>query len=184
MGKGGKINRSKPTDTRWMSSFPDCAVMFQRDGWFDFFERIKGFNPKVSYRFAQGFDKDTVTFDTLKFVLTTELISEGTGIANDGEMWFKKIPFTFIPKDFLLAEVETLDWGKGVQLDKFKPEWREAIKILQSYITREGIFAMVFKYHIIFLQHLNQHSRMNLPFLFSKILQKMSNRIKGHMDHT
>ena len=32
-------------DTSWASSLPDCAVMFQRDGWFDLFERIKGFNP-------------------------------------------------------------------------------------------------------------------------------------------
>ena len=68
-------------DTSWSSSFPDCAVMFQGVGWFDFFERIKGFNPEVSYGFAQGFDKDTVTFDTLKFELTEELISETTGIA-------------------------------------------------------------------------------------------------------
>ena len=64
--------------------------MFQRAGWFDFFERIKGFNPEVSYHFAQGFDKDTVTFDTLKFELTKELVLEDIGIANDGEMCFKK----------------------------------------------------------------------------------------------
>ena len=70
MGKGGKTNRVEPIDTSWTSSFPDCAVMFQRDGWFDFFERIKSFNLEVSYHFAQGFDKYTVTFDTLKFELT------------------------------------------------------------------------------------------------------------------
>ena len=81
---------------------------------FDFFERIKGFNPEVSYRFAQGFDKDTVTFDTLKFELTKELILEAACIVNDREMWFKKIPFTFSLKYFLLPEVKTLDWGKGV----------------------------------------------------------------------
>ena len=151
MRKGGKTNRVEPTDTSWMSSYPDCAAMFQRDGWFDFFERIKGFNPEVSYCFAHGFDKDTFTFDTLKFGLTKELMSEATGIENDGEMWFKKIPFTFSPKYFLLPEVETLDWGKGVQLEKFKPEWREAIRILQSYITCDGRSSLVFKYHVRFL---------------------------------
>ena len=46
MGKGGKTNRVEPTDTSWMSSFLDCAVMFQRVGWFDFFERIKGLTQK------------------------------------------------------------------------------------------------------------------------------------------
>ena len=88
--------------------------MFQRAGWFNYFERIYGFNPEVSYRFTQGFDKDMVSFDTLKFELTEELITEAIGIASAGELWFKKIPFTFNPKDFLLPKVETLDWGKGV----------------------------------------------------------------------
>ena len=69
MGKGGKTNRVEPTDTSWTSSFLDYAVMFQKDGWLDFFERIKGFDSEVSYRFAQGLEKDTVTFDTLKFEL-------------------------------------------------------------------------------------------------------------------
>ena len=67
MKKSGKTNRVKPTDTSCAESFPDCEMMFQRDGWFDFFQRINGFNPKVSYWFAQGFNKDTISFDTLKF---------------------------------------------------------------------------------------------------------------------
>ena len=110
----------------------------------------------MSYHFAQGFDKDTVSFDTLKFELIEELIVEAIGIASHGELWFKKIPFTFNPKYFMLPEFEALDWGKGVQLEKFKLEWREFIRILQSYITCEGRFALVFKYHVRFLQHLNQ----------------------------
>ena len=51
----------------------------------------------------------TVSFDNLKFQLTRELIMEATCIADEGEFWFKKIPFTFNPKDFLLPEVGTLD---------------------------------------------------------------------------
>ena len=128
--------------------------------------------------------KDIVTFDTLKFELIEELIAEATSISREGEMWFKKIPFSFNPKDFLLPEIEALDWGKGVQLDKLKPKWKEVIKILQSYITCEGRFALVFKYHIMFLQHLNQQSKMKLPLFFLKSIQKMSSRIKGHIDHT
>ena len=159
-------------DTSWAKKFLDCATIFQRAGWFDFFQRINGFNLELSYRFSQGFDKNIVSFDTLKFELTRELIEEPRGTVGDGELWFKKIPFTFNSKYFLLPEVETIDWGKGVQLHKFKPEWREVIRILQSYITCEGIFSLVFKYHIRFLQHLIQESKMILPFFFLKSLQK------------
>ena len=82
--------------------------------------------------------------------MTKELIAKATGIASDGELWFKKMPLTFNPKYFLLPEGEALDRGKGVKLDKFKPEWRKVIRILQSYLTCEGIFSLVFKYHVGF----------------------------------
>ena len=143
--------------------------MFQRAGWFKYFEKINGFHPEVSYGFSQGLDKDMVLFNTLKIKLTREMIDEATNIVDEGEFWFKKVPFTFNPKDFLLPEVKA-DWGKGVHVHNFKPKWREPIRILQIYVTYEGRFAYVFKYHIIFLQHLNLESQMNLPFFFLKIL--------------
>ena len=55
-----------------------------------------------------------VTFDTLKFKLTRELLDEG-------EYWFKKFPFTFDAHKYLLPDV-VADWGKGVPIHKFKPE--------------------------------------------------------------
>ena len=70
MKKSGKINIFKPSDTSWANDFLECATLFKRVGWFSFFERITGFNRKFSYRFAQNFIKETVTFDTLKFELT------------------------------------------------------------------------------------------------------------------
>ena len=124
-----------------------------------------------------------MSFDTLKFKLTRELLSEATRIFDEGEFWFKKVPFTFDAKRYLLPGV-VADWGKGVPIQNFKPEWIELIKILQSYVTYEGRFSFVFKYHFRFLQHLNHESKMNLPFFFLKILQKMSCRVREHQDHT
>ena len=137
-------------DIVWANSFPECAKLFQRAGCFKYFEKIDDFHFEESYGFAHGLDKDTVLFNTLKIELTRETIAEATYIAYEGEFWFKKVPFTFNSKDFLLPEVEA-DWGKGVHVQNFKPEWREPISILQSYITCEGIFSFVFKYHIRFL---------------------------------
>ena len=111
------------------------------------------------------------------------MIVEATCIVDEGEFWFKKVPFAFNSNNFLLPNV-VADWGKGVHIQKFKPEWREPIKILQSYITCEGRYASISKYHIRFLQHLIQESKMNLPFFFLKILQKMSSRVREHQDHT
>ena len=158
--------------------------MFRAAWWFSFFENITGFNTKVSHNFSQNLINGVVPFNTLNFEIKEDLIAEASGIPIDGEPWFKKIPFIFDPNDFLLLRNEALDWSKGVHLENFKPEWREAIGIIQSYITCDGRFASMFKYHVRFLQHLNQKSRMNLAFFLLKSLQKMLNRIKGHFDHT
>ena len=93
------------------------------------------------------------------------------------------MPFTFDAQKYLLLDV-VADWGKGVQIQKFKPKWIDPIKILQIYITCEGRFAFVFKYHFRFLQHLIHEAKMNLPFFFFKSLQKMSRGVKEHPDHT
>ena len=118
-----------------------------------------------------------MTFDTLKFKLPREWLEEATGILDEGEYWFKKVPFTFDAYRYLLPDV-VADWGKGVPIQKFKPKWIEPIKILQIYITCEGRFAFVFKYHFIFLQHLSHEYKMNLPLFFLKSLQNMSSRVK------
>ena len=124
-----------------------------------------------------------VVFDILKFKLTMELVVEATGVRNEGEMWFKKFPFTFNAQRYLLPGI-TLEWSKGILIQNFREEWVEPIKILQSYITCEGRYAYVFKYHFRFLQHLVGESRMSIPFFLFKSLQKMSSRVKGHHDHT
>ena len=102
MKRSCKTNRAEPSDLGWDNSFPECAKLFQRAGCFKYFENIDGFHSEVSYGFFQGLDKDTVSFNNLKIELTRELIAKETYIADEGDFWFKKIPFTFDPKKFIL----------------------------------------------------------------------------------
>ena len=143
MKRSGKTNRVEPSDMTWVQTFPDYAKLFSEARWLIFFEIIEGYHSRVSYKFAQCLDKDMVTFDTLKFKLTRELLAEATGILYEGKYWFKKVPFTFYAQKYLLPDV-VADWGKGVPIHKFKPEWIDPIKILQNYITCEGRFSFVF----------------------------------------
>ena len=121
-GKSGKVNRAEPTDLTWIEKLPDCVELFQQAGWLNFFKRIDGYNAEVSYKFAQGFKNDMVTFDALKFKLIVELIAEATGIRNEGESWFKKLSFDFEPQRYLLPNV-TPDWNKGIPIQNFRKEW-------------------------------------------------------------
>ena len=92
--KEWKTNREEPLDLTWVKKFPYCAQLFAEAGWLVFFKSIEGYHSEVSYKFSQCSDKDVVSFDTLKFKLT-ELIAEATRILDEGELWFKKVPFTF-----------------------------------------------------------------------------------------
>ena len=154
MKRSGKTNRAEPSDMTWAKTFPECVKLFQEAGWSHYFEKIDGYHSEVSYGFAQGLEKEIVMFNTLKIELTGDLIAEATSIADEGEFWFKKVPFALNSENFLLPNV-VADWGKRFHIQNFTPEWREPIKILQSYITYEGRYASVFKYHIRFLQHLS-----------------------------
>ena len=93
MKRSGKTNRAEPSDMSWAKNFPDCARLFSEVGWLHYFEKIDGHDTEVSYKFSQGLEKDTVTFNTLKIELTRELIAEATDIVDEGEYWFKKVPF-------------------------------------------------------------------------------------------
>ena len=75
---------------------------------------------KVITKFAQCLDKDIVSFDTLKFKLTRELLAKATGILDEGEFRFKKVPFTFDGHRYLLPDVVAY-WGKVVPIQNFKP---------------------------------------------------------------
>ena len=119
----------EPSDMTWAKSFPGCAKLFQKAGWYNYFKIIDGYHSEVSYKFSQGLEKDAVLFNTLKIELTRELIAEATTIADEGEFWFKTVLFTFNSEDFLFPDV-VADWGKGVHIQNFKPEWREPIKIV------------------------------------------------------
>ena len=98
MKRSGKTNRAEPNDFSWIDKFPGCAELFENAGWLIFFKNIDGYNTEVSHKFAQCYDKDTVSFDTLKFKLTIDLVAEATGVKNEGELWFKKVPFTLMHK--------------------------------------------------------------------------------------
>ena len=112
MKRSGKMNRDEPSDMSWAQNFLDYARLCSEIGWLNYFEKIDGHHTEVSYKFAQGLEKDIVTFDTLKIELNRELMSEATCIVYEGEYWFKKVPFVFNSENYLLPNV-VADWGKG-----------------------------------------------------------------------
>ena len=51
MKRSGKTNMAEPSDMAWAKIFPECAKLFQKAGWFKYFEKNDGYHPEVSYGF-------------------------------------------------------------------------------------------------------------------------------------
>ena len=54
MKRSGKTNKAEPSNMGWAKSFLECAKLFQKVGWFKYFEKNDGYHYEVSYGFAQG----------------------------------------------------------------------------------------------------------------------------------
>jgi hypothetical protein len=53
------------------------------------------------------------------------------------------------------------------------------IRVIQRYFTCEGMFNMVYQYHIILLLHFTGNETTNLPFYVLRSIGKMSNRVQA-----
>ena len=85
---------------------------------------------------------------------------------------------------FLIPGHDTLDWSKGIHVNSLKEEWRHVLSIIQRYVTCEGRFATIYRYHLRFLLHITWTSKLSLPFYLLKSLSKMAMRVKNHPDHS
>ena len=54
------------------------------------------------------------------------------------------------------------------------------MQIIQRYVTSEGRFGTVYRYHMRFLQHVIGANKLNLPFYLLKFLEKMSVRVRNN----
>jgi hypothetical protein len=52
------------------------------------------------------------------------------------------------------------------------------LMVIQRYFTHEGIFNMVYQYHIRFLLHFTGKEAMNLPFYLFRSIGKMADRVQ------
>ena len=141
-------------------------------------------NLEVTNAFTNNCKDYVVNLQTLKFKVDEATVLEATGIAPEGERWFKKHRFEVDLSMFLLPSFEKLYWGKGINLNNVKLEWRDILNIFQCYITFKGRFATMFRYHLSFLLHLNGESKLNLSYRMFKIIKKMVTRVRKHPNHT
>ena len=56
--------------------------------------------------------------------------------------------------------------------------------MIHNFITCDGKYDRILKFHLKILMHINGNTQVNLPFYLLKSLQKMIAKVQGHPHHT
>ena len=79
----------------------------------------------------------------MSFEFSEALIAELTRLSIEGDQWFKNFTFEVDLSLFLFPRHEILYWSKKIHQNSLKEEGREVLRIIQCYVTYEGIFSSV-----------------------------------------
>jgi hypothetical protein len=117
----------------------------------------------------------------LTFMVTYWHISEVFHLSTERECWFKKVKVEERHlNQFLKREHTNPDWSRGISRKWLKDQWREVLKIIQRYLTCDGRYSIINKFHMRFLLHITGDNKLNLPFFLHRSLLKMSEKFQKH----
>jgi len=71
------------------------------------------------------------------------------------------------------------NFSKGVPRNHMLEGFDNMLKVIQRYFTYEGIFNMIYQYHIRILLHFTGKDSMNIPFYLFRSIGKMSDKVQA-----
>jgi hypothetical protein len=100
-------------------------------------------------------------------------------LPQEGEIYFKRKKFKEKSwMSFLCRSRETtVNWKSGIPRSWLVHPWDEVAYVIEKFITCEGVYSIIFLYHIRLLQHLKKEKEMNMPYFFLNSLSKMAKGI-------
>lgn len=177
--KVGHPLRIEPSSAEIFQALSDLREMFGNAEWLRFCVALKGFHPQIVTAFISTFNGYEATVSSLTIRVSEESLSCAFALPLNGERWFKnqKVNEGSLLQ-FLKPECQNPDWIKGIPTKHLQEKWGMAMIAIQQYITCEGRYKRLYKFHLRFLLHLTGEQQMNLPFYLIKDLTKISTKIQ------
>jgi hypothetical protein len=146
--------RTEPYNMHIFHFEPLIKEVFQRVGCINFCQKMQRGHPEMDMEFALNFDGTKTKVGTLEFEVSELTISAATEIPNTGERWFKAMTLNAsFSREFLKPEYQGDNLSKGVPRNHKLEGYDKMLKVIQRYFTCEGIFNMIYQYHIRILLH-------------------------------
>ena len=112
-----------------------------------------------------------------------QMVSQATGLPLIGEKWFKGKTLNSVDLNFfLLTEFKDPEWKDGIPYSYLHLKWHKVLRVLQRYLTCEGIFQKVTLYLMRLLAHISGQKKMNLAYFLYQSLFKMSKKVQLNLD--
>jgi hypothetical protein len=124
-------------------------------------------HPEVAREFALNFDGTKTKIGALEIEVSEVTIATATEIPSTSERWFKAMNLnaTF-SKEFLKPGYQGDGLFKGVPRSHMIQGFEKMLRVIQRYFTCEGIFNMIYQYHIILLLHFTEKIPHESFFIF------------------
>lgn len=177
--KAGLPLRIEPSSAELFEALSDLRELFANAGWLQFCVALKGYHPQIVNAFVLSFDGFEATVAELKVRVSEDILSQVFNLPLNGERWFKnhKVDEDSLLQ-FLKPEAPKPDWSVGIPIKHLYEKWAAAIIAIRQYITCEGRYNYLYRFHLRFLLHLTGEKEMNLPFFLIKDLIKISVKIQ------
>ena len=105
--------------------------------------------------FALNLEEESSQVCEVDVPVTEEAIAEVSGLPHNGERWFsRRTSLPEFPEAFLHAGESIAQKGRGYDQNSLPHPWGEVAEFVIKYITCEGRYSTVFKYHLRILAHL------------------------------
>jgi len=177
--KAGLPLRIEPSSAELFEALSELRELFAQAGWLQFCVALKGYHPQIVNAFVLSFDGFEATVAELKVRVSEDILSQVFDLPLNGERWFKnhKVDEDSLLQ-FLKPEAPKPDWSVGIPIKHLDQKWGAAVIAIRQYITCEGRYKHLYRFHLRFLLHLTGQRLMNLPFFLIKDLTKISVKIQ------
>jgi hypothetical protein len=171
------VVRIEPNGSQTLLLFDNSRKDLENNGWLVFIQRFEGFNLSVSQQFTLTFDGCKAKVGDIQLELNEEFMSSATGLPVTGKRWFKNSKVDEVSWSLLFTSRKIVSCDKGMPITTLKPRWHDLLAIVKQFVTCEGRYGLVFRYHLrLLMNFIGYH--LNMPHYLLRSLYKMSKRFK------
>jgi hypothetical protein len=173
--------RIEPNGSQTLLLFDNAHEYLENSGWLVLIQRFEGFNLSVAQQFILTFEGCRENVGGIQLELNEEFLCSATGLPAIGQRWFMNSKVDEVPWSLLFTSRKIVSCDRGMPITTLKPRWHDRLGIVKQFVTCEGCYGFIFRYHLWLLMNFIDYP-LNMPHYLLRSLYKMSKRFKREKD--